>query len=87
MSEKSGGDFRYSVGESKVPWHAVGEFFDGSDALELVKFLLPDNGEADYAVKLANAAKALSELSDVAGRATKLTLGKKVADAEALACE
>ncbi|MBR7120728.1 MAG: DegT/DnrJ/EryC1/StrS family aminotransferase [Lentisphaeria bacterium] len=87
MSEKSGGDFRYSVGESKVPWHAVGEFFDGSDALELVKFLLPDNGEADYAEKLAGAAKALSDLAAVSGRATKLTLGKKVADAESAACE
>ena len=42
MSEKeSGGDFRYAVGESKVPWHAVGEFYDGSDAVEMVKFLLP----------------------------------------------
>ena len=50
MEEKEikGGDFRYAVGESKVPWHAVGEFFNGNDALELVRFLLPDSGDADY---------------------------------------
>lgn len=48
MEEKEikGGDFRYAVGESKVPWHAVGEFFNGNDALELVRFLLPDSGDA-----------------------------------------
>ena len=86
MSEKSGGDFRYSVGESKVPWHAVGEFFDGSDALEVVKFLLPDSGKAGYDGKLAVAAEAIAALAEVSGRATKLTLGRKVAEAEAEAC-
>jgi hypothetical protein len=25
--KKSGGDFRYAVGEAKVPWHAVGDFY------------------------------------------------------------
>ena len=48
MSEKSGGDFRYSVGESKVPWHAVGEFYDGKDSVEMVKFLLPDDGKVEH---------------------------------------
>ena len=86
MSEKSGGDFRYSVGESKVPWHAVGEFFNGADALEVIKFLLPDNGNSDYGNKLRAAAEAISALADVSGKATKLTLGRKVAEAEAEAC-
>ncbi|MBE6390365.1 MAG: DegT/DnrJ/EryC1/StrS family aminotransferase [Lentisphaerae bacterium] len=86
MSEKSGGDFRYSVGESKVPWHAVGEFFNGADALELIKFLLPDSGSADYQAALTDAGNALAKLAEVSGRATKLTLGKKVAEAEAGAC-
>ena len=80
--ENKGGDFRYSVGESKVPWHAVGEFFNGNDALELVKFLLPDSGETGYDAALRDTAAALERLASVSGRATKLTLGKKVAEAE-----
>ena len=83
--ENKGGDFRYSVGESKVPWHAVGEFFNGNDALELVKFLLPDSGEADYETALKETASALNHLAAVSGRATKLTLGKQVAEAEGAA--
>ena len=84
MSEKKsgGGDFRYAVGESKVPWHAVGEFFNSEDVLEMVKFILPDDGKADYQEKLATVAANLEELAKSSGKATKLTLGKKVAEAE-----
>ena len=88
MSEKkSGGDFRYSVGESKVPWHAVGEFFNGSDALNLVRFLLPDNGNPEYDAVFKQAADAITKLENVSGRATKLTLGQNVAAAEQKAVE
>ncbi len=83
MSEKeSGGDFRYAVGESKVPWHAVGEFYDGSDAVEMVKFLLPATGDPAYAGQTAKVAEEIRKLAEVGGKATKLTLGKKVAAAE-----
>ncbi|MBR7128094.1 MAG: DegT/DnrJ/EryC1/StrS family aminotransferase [Lentisphaeria bacterium] len=84
MSEKKsgGGDFRYAVGESKVPWHAVGEFFNSEDVLEMVKFILPDDGKADYQEKLATVAANLEELAKSSGKATKLTLGKKIAEAE-----
>ena len=84
MSEKksSGGDFRYAVGAAKVPWHAVGEFYNGMDASELVKFLLPDDGNDAYAGQLANVEKEIRKLAEVSGRASKLTLGKKVAEAE-----
>jgi len=83
MSEKkSGGDFRYAVGESKVPWHAVGEFYNGCDAERMVKFLLPDSGDPKYASAMQDVSKALQNLAAVSGRATKLTLGKKVAEAE-----
>ena len=87
MSEKksSGGDFRYAVGEAKVPWHAVGEYYDGMDAVELVKFLLPDTGEGAYAGRAAEVEAAIRRLAEVAGRASKLTLGKMVAEAEELA--
>ena len=83
MSEKdSGGDFRYAVGESKVPWHAVGEFYDGQDAVEMVKFLLPESGDAAYDAQAAAVAEEIKKLAAVSGKATKLTLGKKVAEAE-----
>ena len=84
MSEKEsgGGDFRYAVGESKVPWHAVGEFYDGRDAVEVVKFLLPDDGKNGYDSELEKVAESVKSLAAVSGKATKLTLGKKVAEAE-----
>ncbi len=83
---KKTGDFRYSVGESKVPWHAVGEVFNSEDTLELVKFLLPDAGDAQYDAKIAAVARDLDALAACSGRATKLTLGKQVAEAEKAAC-
>lgn len=86
-NEKSGGDFRYSVGESKVPWHAVGEFYNGKDAVEIVKFILPDNGMDGYDAALAKVTADIKDLAAVSGTATKLTLGKKVAEAEAVSCE
>ena len=88
MSEKeSGGDFRYAVGESKVPWHAVGEFYDGKDAVEMVKFLLPATGDPSYAAQTEKVADEIKKLAEVGGKATKLTLGKKVAEAEAVSRE
>ena len=70
MSEKeSGGDFRYAVGESKVPWHAVGEFYDGSDAVEMVKFLLPATGDPAYAGQTAKVAEEIRKLAAVGGKA------------------
>ena len=89
MEEKEikGGDFRYAVGESKVPWHAVGEFFNGNDALELVRFLLPDSGDADYDKAVKETAASLNRLAAVSGRATKLTLGRKVTEAEEAAAK
>ena len=86
MSEKqSGGDFRYAVGESKVPWHAVGEFYNGLDAVEIVKFLIPDSGNPEYAGKLEKVTETVRALAETGGKATKLTLGKKVSEAEELA--
>lgn len=87
MSEvkKSGGDFRYAVGDAKVPWHAVGETFHAGDVLELVKFLLPGEG-ANYDAAAARLAVEVNALAAAGGCATKLTLGKKVQEAEA-ACK
>ena len=87
MSEKKkAGDFRYAVDAAKVPWHAVGEFFNGSDAQQMVDFLLPDTGDPSYAAAHAEVSAAISKLEQAAGRATKLTLGRQVAQAEEEAC-
>ena len=86
--KKSGGDFRYAVGEAKVPWHAVGEFYRANDVLEVVKFLLPPGeNEAVWQEKVNTVAAALQDLGANANVATKLTLGKKVAEAEELCKE
>ena len=80
--KSSGGDFRYAVGAGKVPWHAVGEYYNGMDAVELVKFLLPDGGNGSYASQMRSVENEIRKLAEVSGRASKLTLGKKVAQAE-----
>ena len=81
--KKDGGDFRYAVGAAKVPWHAVGEFYRGNDVLEVVKFLLPEGDDpAEYDKCLRQVGAALTALEAHASVATKLTLGKKVAEAE-----
>ena len=81
--EKSGGDFRYAVGDAKVPWHAVGEFYREDDVLEIVKYLLPPGeDEGAWNEKVAAVADSLRALGAEASVATKLTLGKKVTEAE-----
>ena len=88
MGEKKG-DFRYAVGESKVPWHAVGEYFNGKDALELVKFLLPKSDNPEYDKALENVGDAIVNLANVSGRAATARLnisGAGDIDASGLQC-
>ena len=81
-------DFRYATGDAKVPWHAVGEFYQADDVLEVIKFLLPDkNTSAEYDVRWKQAQDAIHSLAAEAGVATKLTLGRMVEQAEAQARE
>ena len=81
-------DFRYAVGDAKVPWHAVGEFYQADDVLEVIRFLLPDKKESpEYAGRWEQVTAAVHGLAAEAGVATKLTLGKMVQQAEALARE
>ena len=79
------GDFRYDTGNARVPWHAVGEFFDKDDVLEIVKFLMPEaEGADDYLSAASSVEKALAELSKCSRNASKLSLGKKVEKVEEL---
>lgn len=81
-NSKGEGDFRYGLGSSKVPWTAVGEFYDGEDAAAMVKFLLPEGSDEAYPALAEKMTNAVVELSQHSGRATKLTLGKNVQAAE-----
>jgi dTDP-4-amino-4,6-dideoxygalactose transaminase len=78
-------DFRYSTGETAVPWAAVGEPNNLDDVMALVEFLVrPREGEdAAYAARLAAAREALAALFDVGTPAAKLTLGEHVKEVEA----
>lgn len=86
INKGRGGDFRYDTGNTKVPWHAVGEFFGKEDVLEVVKFLMPEAERAeDYNKAILDVNKALGKLAKQSKSATKLSLGKKVEMAEELA--
>jgi len=37
MSENTASDFRYNIGESKVPWAAVGENYNVDDVMEIIR--------------------------------------------------
>ena len=79
-------DFRYAVGPSKVPWTAVGEYYNADDVKEFVKFLLPDKeGKPGYDEAFAKVSGDIDSLARVASRASKLTLGDHVVAAEAAA--
>jgi perosamine synthetase len=84
------GDFRYAVDGARVPWHAVGETFHMQDVAELVRFLMPrDPGadEAEYAGRQLEVTRALQAFEGVSRRATKLTLGQQVKEAETIAAQ
>lgn len=79
----SDNDFRYGVGASKVPWAAVGEFYNGADVKQFVKFLLPNTiGNDGYDAAYAKVCADIEGLAAVAGKATKLTVGNHVNAAE-----
>ena len=40
-------DFRYNIGETKVPWTAVGENYNAADLMEIIKFMMQGEG-AEY---------------------------------------
>jgi len=77
-------DFRYATGEAKVGWPAVGEPMHAADVMQALEFLVPPRaeGQAAYRRQLARVRKEVAALCKVGGRATKLTLGRRVAELE-----
>ncbi len=70
-------DFRYNTGATKVPWAAVGENYNVSDLMEIIRFLMQGEGpEYDAAIEAVYAqVKKLDALATPPG---KLSLGSNV---------
>jgi len=90
MPEKeSGGDFRYSTGEASVPWAAVGEHLGACEAKSVIRFLAraEEGAQASYDERMQAVDAALDALFEVAGPATKLSLGDTVNQLEEAAAD
>lgn len=76
-------DFRYSTGEAKVPWAAIGENINIDDISEIIKFLIPaGEAEKDYDEQLLKVEEEIKKLREKDRYATKLSLGDKVKELE-----
>jgi perosamine synthetase len=86
---RAASDFRYETAAAKVGWPAVGEPMRADDVLRAVEFLVPppEANTAAYRRQKKAVAEALRGLCKVGGRATKLTLGGRVAELEKAAAE
>ena len=75
-------DFRYNTGATKVPWAAVGENYNESDLMEIIKFLMQGEGP-EYEAAVALVKEGVSKLGKVSTPPGKLSLGSQVEAAEA----
>jgi perosamine synthetase len=80
-------DFRYDTGPAQVGWPAVGESINADDVMRVVEFLVPprEDKRAAYRQQKELVRTAIHGLCEAGGRATKLTLGRHVAELEASA--
>ena len=79
--EKKASDFRYNTGETRVPWAAVGENYNVNDLMEVIKFLMQGKGP-EYDQAIENVYKQVKELDKVSVPPAKLSLDRKVQEAE-----
>ena len=76
-------DFRYSTGEAKVPWSAIGESVKTDDISEIVKFLIPPGDDKDsYDEQFLKVEEEIKKLKEKGSYSTKLSLGSKVKELE-----
>ena len=75
-------DFRYNTGATKVPWAAVGENYSAQDLMEIIRFLMQGEGK-EYEDALEAVWAQVKKLDALATPPGKLSLGSKVAEAEA----
>jgi perosamine synthetase len=77
--EKSKSDFRYSTGDSRVPWAAVGENINLDDISNIVRFLVPAGSNSKtYNSQFSKVKQELGKLIEAGGFASKLSLGDNV---------
>ena len=77
--EKAKSDFRYSTGEAKVPWAAIGETINIEDISSIIKFLIPaGDDDTSYQEQLEQVRKELEKLLERGHFVTKLSLGSNV---------
>ncbi len=79
-------DFRYNTGATKVPWAAVGENYNLTDMMEVIRFMMQGKGE-DYEEACARVYEQLKKLDDISNPPGKLTTGQQVEIAEWLCNE
>jgi len=81
--KKEKSDFRYSTGEAKVPWAAIGENVNADDISEIIKFLIPGGDDkVAYDEQLLKVEEEVKKLKEKGSYATKLSLGNKVKELE-----
>lgn len=81
--KKEKSDFRYSTGEAKVPWAAIGENVNADDISEIIKFLIPGGDDkVAYDEQLLKVEEEIKKLKEKGSYATKLSLGNKVKELE-----
>ncbi len=78
-------DFRYNTGATKVPWAAVGENYNVSDLMEIIRFLMQGEGK-EYEEAIEAVWKQVKKLDALATSPGKLSTGRQVEAAEA-ACD
>lgn len=78
---KKATDFRYNTGETKVPWAAVGENYNASDLMEIIRFLMQGKGE-EYEQACQAVYEQVKKLDAVSTPPGKLTTGAQVEAAE-----
>jgi dTDP-4-amino-4,6-dideoxygalactose transaminase len=88
MTQREKSDFRYSTGDARVPWDAVAVKPDKSLIADVIRFLVGPGADTHaYENAMADVDAALNGLLAAGAPAAKLTLGKRVQDAEAAARE
>ena len=80
--EKKKSDFRYSTGDAKVPWDAVGENYTAEDVSRFVQFFMQGEGP-EYDSLTGDIKAGLEKLADISHPPTKLSLGTLVEQLEA----
>lgn len=74
-------DFRYNTGETKVPWAAVGENYNASDLMEIIRFMMQGQGE-EYEQACSAVYEQVKKLDAISNPPGKLTTGVQVEAAE-----